>query len=148
MVNIGQKAPDFKAIASNEQEVALSKLRGKNVLLAFYCIAFSPVCTNEFFDMKKDFSKFGKTVILGVGSERFWVQKAFARSLNLPFLLLEDPEGKLAKAYGVLNKKLGFSNRAYFIIDKEGVIRYKFITKSPREKLPNAVLLAELEKLK
>ncbi len=148
MVRVGQKAPDFTALASNEQKVTLSKLKGRNVLLAFYCIAYSPVCTNEFMEMKKDFYKFRDTVILGISSDRFWVQKSFAKTLKLPFLLIEDPNNEIEKKYGVYGKKLGFSNRAYFIIDKNGILRFKFVTKDPKKKLTNDVLLSEMEKLK
>jgi peroxiredoxin len=106
------------------------------------------VCTNELVELKNDYYKFAGVKILAVSSDRYWVQKAFARALNLPFPLVEDPDAMISRRYGVFSKKLGIANRAYFIIDEKGIIKYKYMTRSPKEKLAKEKVLTEVKKVK
>jgi len=142
MVNVGEPAPDFVAKDENNQEVSLSQFRGKNVLLAFFPFAFSPVCTEEHKCFMDDFSAFVNLgiQILGISVDSHWVQNAFKKSLNINHPLLSDFSKEISRKYGILRKE-GFAERAYFLIDKDGIIRYKHIMETPGTKLDDSEIL-------
>lgn len=148
-VEVGQEAPNFSLKNQNEEDVSLSNFKGKNVILAFYPFDFSPVCADEMSCFQADLSKLKdtNTEVLAVSVDSFWSHKAFAEKLNVNYNLLSDFNKEVCKLFGVLRAE-GFSNRAYFIIDKEGIIKFKKIMDSPGDKLENQELFNELEKLK
>ncbi|HIK00576.1 TPA: redoxin domain-containing protein, partial [archaeon] len=125
--------------------VKLSNFKGKKVLLAFFPFAFSPVCTDEMSCFQMDMEQFkGKGVqILGISIDSHWANKAFAEKLGVSFPLLSDFNKKTTTDYGVLRED-GFANRAYFLIDEKGTIRYKHVMPTPGQKLDNAELLREV----
>ena len=145
MVSVGEKAPDFTLEDGGKNKVSLSQLKGKSVLLAFFPFAFSPVCTNEMTCFEDDLSELKDlgVHVLGISIDSSWSQKAFARSLNLTFPLLSDFSKEVCKKYGTLRLE-GFSNRAYFLIDDTGTVKFKHIMQSPGEKLENAELFQKI----
>lgn len=130
-IKVNDKAPDFKLQDTNRQFVQLSDFKGKrNVVLLFYPLAFSSVCTAELCttrDNMKLYEAFDAEV-LGISIDSFFVQKAFKDSQNLNFKLLSDFNKAASEAYGILQKDffgmIGVAKRSAFVIDKEGIVRY------------------------
>jgi len=148
-IEVGQEAPDFTLKNQKEEDISLSSFKGKNVILAFYPFDFSPVCTDEMSCFQTDLNKLKdeNTEVLAVSVDSFWSHKAFAEKLNLDYNLLSDFDKEVSKLYDVLRKD-GFSNRAYFIIDQKGIIKFKNLMDSPGNRLENQELITELQKLK
>lgn len=126
---LNQLASDFTREAHNGQQVRLVDYRGKNVVvLYFYPMDGSPVCTKEacsFRDAFEDFTKLG-AIVIGVSADAPERHQAFAASRALPFLLLSDQDGSLRKAYQV-SKTLGIlPSRVTYVIDKAGIVRHVF----------------------
>ena len=121
-------APDFELNATPDQKLRLSALRGKRVILAFYPADWSPVCGDELvlFNATLKYFKSYNAQIIGISVDSTWSHLAFAESRNLHFPLLADfePKGAVSKLYGMYNRLKGNSERALFIIDEEGVIRW------------------------
>ncbi len=145
MVEIAQKAPDFALIDQDGKERKLSDFKGKNVILAFYPFDFSPVCTVEFGCFQDDLSELSNlnAQVLGISVDSKHSHKAFAEKLGLNFPLLSDFNKEVCKLYGTLRPE-GFSNRAYFIIDKNGITRFKQIMPTPSDRMENERLIQEL----
>ncbi|GAB5408857.1 MAG: peroxiredoxin [Balneolaceae bacterium] len=130
-IQIQEKAPDFRLQNTEKEFVQLSDYKGKkNVLLLFYPLAFSGVCTTELCstrDNLKIYESFDAEV-LAISIDSFFVQKAFKDSQNLNFQLLSDFNKEASSLYGVLYEDFfgmkGVSKRSAFIIDKEGIVRY------------------------
>jgi peroxiredoxin len=133
-ISVKQPAPDFE-LPSNEldngrpgKKYRLSALRGKPVVLAFYPLDFSPVCTNENTCFRDDLAQFQQlgAQVLGISVDSAWTHDAFAKSLQLAFPLLADfhPKGAVAKAYGLYLEERGIAKRATVVIDKNGVVSW------------------------
>jgi peroxiredoxin len=140
MLQKGDKAPAFKLYATPDQQFALEELKGKNAILAFYPADWSPVCSDQmalYNETLKFFSKHD-AVILGISVDSKWCHLAFSQSRKLHFPLLADfePKGDVSKKYGVYNEKEGESDRALFVIDKEGTIAWSYL--SPTAMNPGA----------
>ncbi len=145
---IGKPAPDF-TLNSDRGEITLSRYQGKtSVLLAFYPGDFTPVCTLEMQCFAQDWSKFRElgAEILGINSDSVAKHGEFSQKLGLEFPLLCDPNKEVAKKYGVDDFLLG-TKRAYFIVDINGILRYKHTEFLPFFKRDDVELLAELRKL-
>jgi peroxiredoxin len=145
---IGKLAPDF-TLPGDRGDITLSRYRGKtNVLLAFYPADFSPICTLEMECFAKDWTKFRElgTEILGISTDAVEKHADFSKKLGLEFPLLSDRNKEVAKKYGVDDLLMGIK-RAYFIIDIQGILRYKHIEFLPVFKRDDTELLAELRKL-
>jgi len=131
-LGVGDLAPDFTLKDQNDQEVTLSALRGKKVVLSFHPLAWTRVCAIQMQDLEKhreDMERLG-AVALGLSVDSVPCKKAWAESLGIQETrLLADfwPHGGVARAYGIFREKNGFSERAVFIVDAEGVIRFKKI---------------------
>ena len=126
----GTKAPDFTLHVTPDQELTLSDLRGRPVILAFYPADWSPVCGDQmalYNEILPEFHKFGAE-LLGISVDGSWCHRAFAENRHLHFPLLADfePKGKVAQMYGVYRPKEGTTERALFVIDKAGVIRWSY----------------------
>jgi peroxiredoxin len=130
---IGDPAPDFTLTNQFGAEVSLSDFRGKkNVVVVFYPLSFSGICTGELCELRDNFSQFenADVELLAVSVDSKFVQKKFADSEGYKFSVLADfwPHGAVAKAYGVFIEEAGISNRATFVINKDGDLVAKFIT--------------------
>jgi thioredoxin-dependent peroxiredoxin len=125
----GDPAPDFTREAHNGQQVRLADYLGKSVVvLYFYPMDGTPVCTKEacsFRDAFEDFAKLG-AVVIGVSADSPERHQAFAASRALPFLLLSDHDGSLREVF-LVPKTLGIlPSRVTYVIDKAGVVRHVF----------------------
>jgi len=146
----GEKAPNFSLRSTPDQIVSLSDLRGRPVILAFYPADWSPVCGDQmslYNEILSEFHKYG-AVLLGISVDGSWCHAAFANNRKLHFPLLADfePKGEVARAYGVYRAEDGECERALFVIDANGVIRWSYV--SPVGINPGADgILAALEAL-
>lgn len=130
---IGDPAPDFELEDQFGETVSLANFKGKKpVVLVFYPLSFSGVCTGELCEIRDNFGKFEKdnVELLAVSVDSKYVQKQFADSEGYKFSVLADfwPHGALASQYGVFLEDNGFANRATFVINTDGVLVAKFIT--------------------
>jgi peroxiredoxin len=146
----GANAPDFTLHAAPDRSVTLSELRGKPVVLAFYPADWSPVCGDQMALYNELVSEFREqnAELLGISVDSAWCHKAFADARKLRFDLLADfePKGKVSRDYGAYRTSDGFSERALFVIDAGGVIRWSYL--SPVGVNPGADgILAALERL-
>lgn len=126
-LRVGDAAPDFELEDQNGKKVRLSQYKGKkNVLLAFFPFAFSPVCTNELGELKEKEGSIVKldTQILAASVDSTWTQKAFAKELGVKFPLLSDFGRKAVPLYGALYEDKGFAKRSVFVVDKKGRVAY------------------------
>lgn len=148
VVEVGEEAPDFTLVDQDVIERKLSDFRGKNVLLAFYPFDFSPVCTVEFGCFQDDLSELNEmnAQVLGVSVDSKYCHKEFAEKLGIKFPLLSDFGKEVCKLYGTLRPE-GFSNRAYFLIDKHGVIKFKHIMPIPKDRLENGQIINALKNI-
>jgi peroxiredoxin len=125
----GTKAPDFTLHATPDQTVSLSELAGRPVILAFYPADWSPVCGDQMALYNEILPEFHKhhAELLGISVDGVWCHAAFAHDRHLHFPLLADfePKGAVARMYGAYRAE-GFCERALFVIDKEGVIRWSY----------------------
>ena len=151
-VKVGQQAPDFLLPSITGQKVTLNQYRGKkNVVLSFVPAAWTPVCSDQWpgYNIVKDLFDKNEAVLLGITVDNIPTLYAWTNQMGkLWFPVLSDfyPHGKVAETYGVLRSD-GTSERALFVIDKKGVIRY--IDVHDINKRPSLeVLVRELEKLK
>jgi peroxiredoxin len=127
-IEVGDIAPDFELEDQNGRKVKLSQYRGKkNVLLAFFPFAFSPVCTNELGELKEKEETILKldTQILASSVDSTWSEKAFAKELGIRFPILGDFRKQVVPLYGALYEDKGFAKRTIFVIDKQGRVAYK-----------------------
>ena len=152
MLTAGQEAPDFELRSHKGGTVKLSDFRGKkNVVLAFHPLAFTPVCANQMRGYESELAQFERAgaVVLGVSIDAQPAKAAWAKTLEpISYDLLSDfhPHGDVAKKYGVFREKEGFSERAIFVIDKNGLIAWSKVYAIPE--LPkNDEVLATLERL-
>lgn len=150
MLAIGTEAPDFELNSTPDQTVKLSQLRGKKVILAFYPADWSPVCSDQMSLYNETLKLFAKhnAQLLGISVDSKWSHLAFSQGRKLHFPLLADfePKGQVAKLYGAYNKQEGEAQRALFVLDEAGIIRWDYL--SPAGINPGADgILAALEKL-
>jgi mycoredoxin-dependent peroxiredoxin len=132
-VEAGQEAPDFELQNQDGQPVRLSSFRGnKNVVLVFYPLAFSGVCSGELCALRDDFPEVTRddVELLTVSVDSRYTHRAWAQKENFGFALLSDfwPHGAVSKLYGVFDENTGISQRGTFIIDKSGMVRWKVVT--------------------
>ena len=131
---IGQLAPDFKLKGPGGQFVTLSEYRGKNpVMLAFFPLAFSPVCSHQLPVIQKDLGRLtaSGTVVMGVSVDSHYANTLFAERLGLSFPLLSDIKREASIAYGVFMESSGYSGRALFLIDRDGRLAYQDVSPTP-----------------
>jgi mycoredoxin-dependent peroxiredoxin len=128
---VGSEAPDFTLRDENGEELTLSSLRGRNVVLVFYPAAFSSTCTRELHDItgaRERYDAAGAEVI-GISVDSPYALKAFKRDEGLKARLVSDfhPKGEVAKRYGAYIEEAGIATRATFVIDKDGKVAYKVV---------------------
>jgi peroxiredoxin len=135
----GDEAPDFELRSHRGGMVKLSDFRGrKNVVLAFHPLAFTPVCANQMRGYEEDTPRFNRadTVVLGLSIDPQPSKAAWAQSLgSISFDLLSDfhPHGEVAQKYGVFRAKDGISERALFVVDKQGRIAWAKVYDIPQQ---------------
>ena|SRR5215475_10907368 len=135
-VEVGTRAPDFELRDQHGQHVRLSDFRGeKNVVIVFYPFAFSRVCTSEMCALRDDIAAFQNedVQVLAVSVDSVFTLRAWAEHEGLTFPLLADfwPHGKVAGDYGVFDEQRGCAIRGTFVVDTEGVLRWKVVNAIP-----------------
>lgn len=132
MLDNGTKAPDFKLNSTPDQQLALSELKGKNVILVFYPADWSPVCSDEMslFNASKKLFEKHNAITLGISVDSKWSHMAFAKERGLHFPLLADfePKGAVSKLYKAYEEVGGYSKRAIYLIDENGIIRWSYLS--------------------
>src|SRR5689334_1096902 len=128
----GNDAPDFELPSTPDQKVMLSEFRGQPVILAFYPEDWSPVCSDQlglYQAVLPEFQKFGAELV-GISVDSVWSHLAFAKDRNLHFPLLADfePKGEVARTYQVYRATDGTSERALYVIDADGIVRWSYVS--------------------
>ena len=146
---LGTVAPDFTLPSTSGDRVTLSQLRGKNVLIAFFPLAFSPTCTAELCEMRDDWDDFlGRgVVVLPVSVDSTYALKEYKQKYNMKVDLLSDFKREATTLYGVLNEDRFFSNRAYFLMDRDGIVRWAHVEENPSLKRTNQEILSEIDRV-
>jgi peroxiredoxin len=146
----GDLAPEFTAASTSGSDVSLASFRGKsNVLLAFFPLAFTGTCTKELVCFNDDFDQFtGNGVeILPISVDSTASLREFKNKLGVKTELLSDFKRDISRAYGVLNEDRFYSNRAYFLIDRQGRVRWAHIESNNGERRDNPEILAAIKLL-
>lgn len=147
---VGDPAPDFTLPSTGGRDVTLSSFRGdKNVLLAFFPLAFTSVCTAELCDFNTDLEKFAGqgSVILPISVDSVPTLKEFKAKLELGIDLLSDFKRDVCRAYGTLMEEKFYSRRAYFLIDRSGRLAWKHIEAENKQRRQDDELLSRLQTL-
>lgn len=130
MPDIGDFAPDFTLTNQHGENIALSSFRGRSaVALVFFPFAFSGICTGELGEIRDHLDELtaGGAEVLAVSCDHFFANRAFADREGYPFSILSDfwPHGEVTRAYGVFNAEAGAPERATFVIDRDGIVRWR-----------------------
>ena len=129
---VGSQAPDFTLLDANANQVTLSDLRGKNVVLVFYPLDWSPACSDQLSLYQSELDDFAKhdAQVIGISVDSLYSHGAWAAVRDITFPLLADfnPHGEISRLYKVMRQTDGFSERALYIIDRQGIIRYSHVS--------------------
>lgn len=129
----GTLAPDFALPSTPDQRVRLSELRGRPVVLVFYPADWSPVCGDQlalYSELQEDFAGYGAQLV-GISVDGAWCHLAFARDRRyrgLALLADFEPKGAVARSYGVYREGEGVAERALFVLDRDGVVRWSYVS--------------------
>jgi peroxiredoxin len=137
MIAAGEPAPDFKLNDQDGEEVSLSDYKGRRVLLVFYPLDFSPVCSDQlsiYQEVKPEIADKGVELV-GISVDSAYAHKAFQEKLGIDTTLLADfePKGEVAKAYGSYIDGAGIANRTLVLVDENGVVAWAYESPSPGE---------------
>jgi len=146
LIEVGAKAPDFTLADHAGQEISLSDFAGRRVLLVFYPLDFSPVCSDQlalYKEIDPQLAEAGVT-LLGISVDSAFAHKAFRDQLGIETTLLADfePKGAVAEAYGAYLPQAGHSNRSLVLIDGDGIVRWVHETDTPLD-IPGPDLILE-----
>lgn len=147
---VGSAAPDFSLASTSGEQVTLSSLRGASAaLIAFFPLAFTSTCTTELCDFSDDYSVFTDSgvTVLPISVDSVPTLREFKAKYDMKTDLLSDFKREAGSAYGVLWQDAFFTNRAYFLVDRDGIIRWEHVEATPSGKRSNAEILAEIAKL-
>ena len=150
MPAVGSPAPDFTLPSTAGTDVTLSSLRGKKVLIAFFPLAFTSTCTTELLCFTEDFGAFqvADTVVLPISVDSIPTLREFKAKEWIQVELLSDFKREVSRRYGTLLDDRFYSNRAYVLIDRDGVVRWAFMEDTPGTRRENAELLEHLRTLR
>ena len=147
---IGDPAPDFTLSATNGTTVSLAAYRGsKNVLIAFFPLAFTSTCTAEMCAFTEEFAKFEShdVAVIPVSVDSVPTLKEYKAKHAIAMEMASDFRREAARAFGVLNEEKFYSNRSYFLVDKAGVLRWAHVETVNGERRENGELLAAIAAL-
>jgi len=147
---VGDVAPEFSAASTSGSDVSLASFRGRrNVLLAFFPLAFTGTCTKELVCFTEDFDQFADrgVEILPMSVDSVPSLREFKNKLRMKTELLSDFKREISRAYGVLNEDRFYSNRAYFLIDKDGRVRWSYVETKNSDRRDNSEILAAIQQL-
>lgn len=145
----GTAAPDFTLDSTAGSPVTLSALEGKTVLLAFFPLAFTSTCTAELCEMRDDYDQFAAAgvTVLPISVDSVPTLKEYKAKYGMQAELLSDFKRTASQAYGVLLPERFYSNRAYFLIDRDGILRWSHVEQNPSMKRSNAELFEAISQL-
>ncbi|HEY2717289.1 MAG TPA: redoxin domain-containing protein [Solirubrobacterales bacterium] len=137
MIAVGEPAPDFKLRDQDGEDVSLSDFSGRRVLLVFYPLDFSPVCSDQlsvYQEVKPQLAE-RETELVGISVDSSYAHKAFQEKLGIDTTLLSDfePKGEVARAYGSYIDAAGIANRTLVLVDENGVVAWTHESPSPGE---------------
>ena len=143
---VGTPAPDFTLPSTSGAEVTLSSLRGKNVLLAFFPLAFTRVCTQEMCSLTEDYGRFrdANTEVLPISVDSVPTLREFKAKEHLTVELLSDFKRDVSRLYGTLIEEKFFSNRAYILVGPDGLVRWAYSEDTPSTRRENQELLSHV----
>jgi peroxiredoxin (alkyl hydroperoxide reductase subunit C) len=147
---LGEMAPEFKLKGPDGEFVTLSEYRGRNaVVLVFYPLAFSRVCSNQLPMIERDLGRIRSLggEVLGISVDSHHANREFGKRLGLSYPLLSDFQKQASAAYGVLEAEAGVSDRALFVIDRDGRLAYRDVSPNPDDIPSNETLIVALERL-
>lgn len=146
---VGSSAPDFTLPSTADADVTLSRLRGRNVLLAFFPLAFTKTCTREMCAFSEDYAQFesANTVVLPISVDSVPSLKEFKAKERITVDLLSDFKREVSRRYGTLLEDRFYSNRAYVLVDRNGIVRWTFMEDTPGTRRENEELLQQLRAL-
>jgi peroxiredoxin len=149
MPPVGSAAPDFTLPSTSGSEVTLSKLKGKNVLLAFFPLAFTSICTTELGCFTEEYGDFRdtNTEVLPISVDSIPTLREFKAKERISLDLLSDFKREVSRLYGTLLEDRFHSNRAYILIDRDGIVRWTFAEEATRNRRENAELLERIRAL-
>ena len=129
-IGLGSVAPDFSLTSQHGEDVTLSSFRGsRHVVLVFIPFAFSGTCTSELGEIRDSLDAFAghDAQVLAISCDHFFSNRAFSDAEGLTFPVLSDfwPHGDVSRAYGTFNEDAGAPNRGTYVIDREGILRWK-----------------------
>ncbi len=144
MISTGETAPEFTLRDQDGEEVSLSDFRGRKVLLVFYPLDFSPICSDQlsiYQEVKPEIEAKGVEIV-GISVDSGFAHKAFQEKLGIDTRLLSDfePKGEVARAYGAFIEMRGHANRSLVLIDEEGTVEWVHESSTPLE-IPGANLI-------
>jgi glutaredoxin-dependent peroxiredoxin len=145
---VGSAAPDFTLNSTAGTPVTLSDFKGKQrVLLAFFPAAFSSVCTAEFCAFSEDYDTFAKAgvVVLPISVDNIHSLKEFKAKYSMTVDMLSDFKRVVSRLYGTLLEEHFLSNRAYFLIDADGTVRWAHVEENPGKSRTSAEVLAAIQ---
>ena len=144
MIAAGEPAPEFTLRNQDGEKVSLSDFRGRKVLLVFYPLDFSPVCSDQlsiYQEVKPEIDAKGVAMV-GISVDSGFAHRAFREKLGLDTTLLADfePKGEVARAYGAYIEKVGHANRSLVLVDEQGTVEWVHESPTPLE-IPGANLI-------
>jgi peroxiredoxin len=152
-VDVGSQAPDFTLTNQDRETVTLSRQRGRPVVLAFFPAAFSSVCTKELCTFRDSLAQLSRASaqVYGISVDTFFALKAFQADQRLTFPLLSDFNKQVIRDYGVYNEDMiglkGIAKRAVFVLDKDGVVRYREVLEDARNEPDYGKVLEAVSRL-
>ncbi|HEY1055614.1 MAG TPA: redoxin domain-containing protein [Emticicia sp.] len=153
-LQVGDHAPDFKLYDSDKKEVNLSDYRGKNLVVLFFPLAFTSVCTAELCQIRDDIATYSRlnTDVVGISVDSLYTLGKFKEEQKLPFPLLSDFNKEVSSAYDSLYENFSFgmhgvSKRSAFVIDKDGIIQYAEVLEKASEVPDFVAIKRNLESL-
>lgn len=148
--SVGSAAPDFTLNTTSGNPVTLSSFKGtKNILLAFFPLAFTGTCTKELCAFSEDYSQFASrdVEVIPVSVDSVDTLKEFKAKHNMKVELASDFKREVSRAYGVLNEEKFFANRSYFLVDKAGIVRWAYVEAVNKERRENSEILEAIAKI-
>jgi peroxiredoxin len=144
---VGTVAPDFTLPSTSGSDVTLSQLRGRNVLLAFFPLAFTRVCTAEMCAFSEDYERFrtAGTEVLPISVDSVPALREFKSKERIAVDLLSDFKREVSRRYGTLLEDKFYSGRAYVVLDRGGIVRWTFFEETPGTRRENGELLEQLQ---
>jgi peroxiredoxin len=146
---VGSEAPDFTLPSTAGIDVTLSNLKGRNVLLAFFPLAFTGTCTKEMVAFTGDSDRFrdANTLVLPISVDSIATLNEFKAKEKLSVDLLSDFKREVSRTYGTLLEEKFFSNRAYVLVDAQGIVRWVYAEQTPSTRRENEEIFQQLRAL-